>query len=213
MEEYKFDKSTFMGGWFMPEDLCDSLIEYYNNNKQNHVEGMTASGVNHDIRKNTELIIWPEKFMDLDRYLFFLQECLDKYKEKYIWSDKVNSYSINEPIKIQHYAPNEGYYAMHMENSGHASPFITRHLVFMTYLNTLDNAGTEFHYQNLTTECKKGLTLIWPAGWTHVHRGIKNTVGNKYIMTGWYGFYFPDATYLPPRRESSEVNAKESASV
>ena len=58
----------------------------------------------------------------------------------------------------------------------------------MTYLNTLENAGTEFLYQNVTTPCEKGLTLIWPATWTHTHRGIVNYVGEKYITTGWYSF-------------------------
>tara|TARA_R100001460_G_scaffold26242_4_gene52988 strand:- start:1879 stop:2472 length:594 start_codon:yes stop_codon:yes gene_type:complete len=192
MEQYKFDESSFMGGWFMPGDLCDSLIEYYHSKEDQHTDGISGGGVDHKVRKNTDLVIYPENFVDLDRYLFFLQECLDKYKEKYEWCDNVNAYSIIEPIKIQHYAPTEGYYTMHMENSGHPDPFILRHLVFMTYLNTLDNAGTEFYYQKLTTECKKGLTLIWPAGWTHVHRGVTNNVSDKYITTGWYSFVMPE---------------------
>jgi hypothetical protein len=34
----------------------------------------------------------------------------------------------------------------------------------MTYLNDVDDGGTDFLYQKLTTPAKKGLTLIWPAG-------------------------------------------------
>ena len=30
----------------------------------------------------------------------------------------------------------------------------------MTYLNNVENGGTEFYYQNLRVEAKKGLTLI-----------------------------------------------------
>ena len=59
----------------------------------------------------------------------------------------------------------------------------------MTYLNTLDNAGTEFYYQKTTTPCEKGLTIIWPAGWTHTHKGVISNVDEKYIITGWYSFY------------------------
>ena len=57
----------------------------------------------------------------------------------------------------------------------------------MTYLNNVKNGGTYFKYQNLKTKAKKGLTLIWPTDFTHVHQGIisKET---KYIVTGWYGF-------------------------
>jgi hypothetical protein len=57
----------------------------------------------------------------------------------------------------------------------------------MTYLNDVKNGGTEFKYQNLKTEAKEGLTLIWPSDFTHVHRGIiANEI--KYVITGWYNF-------------------------
>ena len=32
---------------------------------------------------------------------------------------------------------------------------------------------------------KKGLTLIWPAEWTHAHKGNILHSGSKYIVTGW----------------------------
>ena len=62
----------------------------------------------------------------------------------------------------------------------------------MTYLNTIDDGGgTEFILQNLVASAKQGLTLIWPAGWTHYHRGIVSNTQIKYIITGWLCFY-PD---------------------
>ena len=33
MIEYKLDDITCMGGWFIPEKVCDDLIELYNQNK------------------------------------------------------------------------------------------------------------------------------------------------------------------------------------
>ena len=33
-----------------------------------------------------------------------------------------------------------------------------------------------------------GRTVIWPAGWTHPHKGVTPNKGLKYIATGW--FYF-----------------------
>ena len=56
----------------------------------------------------------------------------------------------------------------------------------MTYLNDVDDGGTEFLYQNLITPAEKGLTLIWPAGFTHTHRGVVSQTKTKYIATGWY---------------------------
>ena len=55
------------------------------------------------------------------------------------------------------------------------------------YLNDIDEAGeTEFLYQNKRFAPKKNRLLLWPADWSHTHRGnppIGNT--NKYILTTW----------------------------
>ena len=74
-----------------------------------------------------------------------------------------------------------------MENNG-IYPDIKRHLVFMTYLNNVENGGTDFLYQNYTTKAIKGNTVIWPAAWTHTHKGQISKTEDKYIITGWYVF-------------------------
>ena len=58
----------------------------------------------------------------------------------------------------------------------------------MTYLNTVKNAGTEFKYQKLKTKAVKGKTVIWPASWTHTHRGSDNDKKEKIIIAGWFNF-------------------------
>jgi hypothetical protein len=59
----------------------------------------------------------------------------------------------------------------------------------MTYLNDLTDGGeTEFHYQQVKVKPEKGLTLIWPADWTHTHRGIPSETQEKYIVTGWLNY-------------------------
>jgi len=73
-------------------------------------------------------------------------------------------------LKIQHYKPGEGFFKWHTENEGYGNSKL-RHLVFMTYLNTVEDAGTEFYHQKITSPAKKGLTLMWPAEWTHTHKG------------------------------------------
>jgi hypothetical protein len=60
----------------------------------------------------------------------------------------------------------------------------------MLYLNTLEpeSAGeTEFLYQQTRIQPVENTMILWPAAYTHAHRG--NTVfGNtsKYIVTGWF---------------------------
>ena len=60
----------------------------------------------------------------------------------------------------------------------------------MTYLNDVSDGGeTAFLYQNVKVKPEKGLTLIWPAEWTHTHKGMVSMTQTKYIITGWYSFY------------------------
>ena len=67
---------------------------------------------------------------------------------------------------------------------------VKRLLVYMTYLNTVKKGGhTEFLYQKLKIKPEKGLTLIWPADFTHTHRGNVVEEGDKYIATGWYCYF------------------------
>jgi hypothetical protein len=59
----------------------------------------------------------------------------------------------------------------------------------MTYLNDVtDHGETEFYYQNLKVTPQKGKTVIWPADWTHTHRGIVSPTQDKYIVTGWFDY-------------------------
>ena len=88
---------------------------------------------------------------------------------------------------MQWYQKGGGYHTWHHENDG-SRRNIHRHLVFMTYLNDATNAGTQFKYQNITTPCVKGLTLIWPATHTHVHKGQISETHEKAVVTGWYSF-------------------------
>ena len=64
-----------------------------------------------------------------------------------------------------------------------------RLFAFMTHLNDVDQGGsTYFSHYDLEIKPSKGLTLIWPAEWTHAHRGNILKTGSKYIITGWITF-------------------------
>ena len=100
-----------------------------------------------------------------------------------------NQFGIQEYINIQHYAPKQGYHAWHSERAG-VGIANTRLLAFMTYLNDVENGGeTSWLYQNLKIKPERGLTVIWPADWTHTHRGITAPNEHKYITTGWLNYW------------------------
>ena len=115
-----------------------------------------------------------------------LQRCYDAYTEQFsvLKNDKI----IGTAMKMQRTDPGGGYHVWHCEqgNGDHAE----RVLVYMLYLNTLiqKEAGeTEFLYQQRRLTPTENTMILWPAAFTHAHRG--NTVfgqRSKYIVTGWF---------------------------
>lgn len=79
----------------------------------------------------------------------------------------------------------EGHYNWHMD----LGPSITasaRVLVCMYYLNDVTEGGeTEFYYQNIESKPTKGSLMLFPADWTHLHRGKPPISNTKYICNFW----------------------------
>ena len=64
-----------------------------------------------------------------------------------------------------------------------------RVLAWMFYLNTItDGGGTYFDNYDLTMNAVQGRCVIWPAYWTHMHKGIVSKTETKYIATGWMNY-------------------------
>jgi len=95
---------------------------------------------------------------------------------------------VGTTMNIQKYEPGEGYFCWHTERTLPLVETVDRALVFMTYLNDVPDGGTKFFHQGITTPAKKGLTLIWPVDWTHVHAGQITEKSEKYIITGWINY-------------------------
>ena len=186
--EEHFEEHLFIGGWYLPPEYCDEIIEYFNFNKKYTDKGVSGLGLNTEIKQSYDLGVGSHNFDCIwGVYRKFLHKCLEKYWHKYSQSNEVNIYGIVEDFNIQKYPIGGGFKNWHCENTGHNIGG-KRHLVFMTYLNDVEDGGTEFLYQKITTPAKKGLTLIWPAPWTHTHRGQVSNTKEKYIVTGWYSF-------------------------
>lgn len=87
-------------------------------------------------------------------------------------------------IKIQMTKPSQGYHVWHCENSDLLNK--GRFLTWILYLNDIEEGGeTEFIHLSQRISPKTGRLVIFPAGWTHAHRGNPPLEGTKYIATGW----------------------------
>ena len=199
MGQQKIVSPSFIGEYKLENlSICDDLIGFHKKDplqlkKKGAVGNKSINGTNtieEEVKKSTDMSLNAEEPFIAEfcpaylKYLYELKNILNKYKEEYIYSDRVSKYSVTESINIQHYKPGEGFLKWHSERTGPSN----RHLVFMTYLNDVPEGGTEFYYQNYTTEAVKGKTLIWPSDWTHTHKSQVSNTHEKYIITGWYSY-------------------------
>lgn len=169
--------------------ICDELIDFHKTSESKEKGRISRNQIDTTLKSSTDVTIWDFTHPVINKYCDNLQDILNEYIEAYSYCNYYAPFNITEPMSIQHYKPGEAFYAYHTERGSAFMPSVTRHLVFMTYLNDIDDeGGTEFFYQKLKVKPKKGLTLIWPADWTHTHKGIPSETQDKYVITGWYNY-------------------------
>tara|TARA_B100000900_G_scaffold344_1_gene326 strand:+ start:88 stop:663 length:576 start_codon:yes stop_codon:yes gene_type:complete len=87
-------------------------------------------------------------------------------------------------LKLKKIPIGGGFHSWHFENSG--IQYSQRVFVCQLYLNDdFDGGETEFLYQNRREEAVKGDVIMFPAGFTHTHRGNPPIGNPKYIATSW----------------------------
>ena len=115
-----------------------------------------------------------------------LSLCIREYAHNYFPIKQLTASS--KEFKIQKTPPRGGYHQWHCEQCNNDTS--SRVLGWMVYLNDIpDGEGeTEFIWQKLRVKPESGKFLIWPASFTHTHRGNPVYSCDKYIATGWYTF-------------------------
>ena len=183
---------TFIHQGEVSAAVCDRLLEFYTAHPQYHRRG-GSDEINSDAASSRDKqcteISMPHYMTPLPEYMQELRVVVDAYVNEYKWATFGAPWAPAEPVNIQHYAPHEGFHAWHCERSSAAAQYSGRHLVFMTYLNTVTDQGeTEWWYQHVKIKPQKGLTVVWPSSWTHMHRGIASPTEHKWIITGWLNY-------------------------
>ena len=184
------EQTNFIGCWNLNENnLCSEIIDLFEKNKMLQKRGTTAKGVNEKLKKSIDMTIQPndlnkEEFKVLKRYVKNLFKCYQDYKVIWPFLDKTFA-SLDIPaFNIQKYEEGGHFASTHCERG--SIPHMHRVFAWMTYLNDVDSGGeTYFEHFNLKIKPETGKTLIWPAEWTHAHKGEVLKTGLKYIITGW----------------------------
>ena len=169
-------------------NICDDIINYFENSNEKH-KGLTRGIVKPEMKDSTDCDI-ERNTLEYKNYFQQLQKVVYSYIKKFPRCNSSLPWSVLEHTQIQKYEPGQGYHTWHAERPGVTIPVLSRHLVFMTYLNDVtDGGGTEFYHQKLITKARKGLTLIWPSDWTFTHRSEVSPTQTKYIITGWFNHH------------------------
>ena len=190
---------NFIGSWIInPLSICDELIAYFEANKNKQITGAMAGGTrSSDFKNSIDINVSPRETKlpgneVFNKYFNSLFSCYQDYTRQWPFLTESTDFPKNLHIgsfNLQRYQSGQHFQKMHAERSS----LDTLHRIFawMTYLNDVeikDGGSTFFSHYDIEIQPKKGLTLIWPAEWTHAHKGNLLHANSKYIITGWMHF-------------------------
>lgn len=116
-----------------------------------------------------------------------VKDAMKDYVLEYSILQDIDSHGIRS-CRIQKTEPGGGYHRWHYESQG--IDVSRRFMVFSVYLNNVEEGGeTEFLYQKKRIPAQEGTVVLWPATYTHVHRGNPPLSNTKYIATGWIEYF------------------------
>ena len=180
---------------YFPDALCDKYLRFFEKitlteegifgkQKRNNLEEATDQHVFLiNDQYDTEISL---RYIGGDFQNFFWKDCYPKYIEKYSILKRFQKHRILS-LKLQETKKGQGYHAWHCETMSMGNR--NRFLVVSLYLNTVEKEGeTEFLHQGLRVTPVKNRFVMFPATYTHVHRGNPPLSGSKYIITGWLEF-------------------------
>lgn len=180
----------------LSDEFCDSIIEWFEDFDSNVIHSpeelvkKNTSGVRdgrgsngRGMRKDISYFADTESAPFEHTLRGLLNDCAKEYITEY---PNLGEYHLsNRSLKIQKTPPHGGYHVWHHE---HGYDFFSRVLVWTAYLNDVPEGEgeTEFLYQGLKVNPKKGRVCLFPAAYTHLHRGNPPYSCDKYIATGWF---------------------------
>ena len=197
MQRIALEKSplipNFIGSWVIePLSLCDELITYFESNIAKQQIGATGGGRNLSVKDRMDIAIAPNQ-LDLPGnevfklYINSLFACYKDYLVQWPFLAEIAQNLEMGSFNLGRYQRGQHFQKMHTERASLDS--LHRVLAWMTYLNDVDEGGeTCFSHYGLNIKPRKGLTMIWPAEWTHAHKGNVLLGESKYMITGWLTF-------------------------
>jgi hypothetical protein len=191
----QLDKDIAVWPGVLGADECQKLIDHYNNLEKlslsySRIQLGDAPSHRKSDRATFPLEEGSMRFTpDMSFINFFLERfwvCYNQYLDHYSVLGEVSKQQIRS-LKIQKTLPGQGYHVWHFESD--ALERAGRICAWGLYLNTVEQGGeTEWLYQGVRIPATQGTLVVWPAGYTHAHRGNPPLSGEKFLLTGWVEF-------------------------
>lgn len=180
-------------GIFTP-DFCQSVIQYHENAAQAGLamtRQVADAGMLKVQKDDESLYMHQEELVSLDGTKIILKQFKEAFSVQ-LYPQYLSQFDILHTsdnlnikyVKVQKTKVGGGYHIWHHETDRRETS--NRVLAWTVYLNDVAEGGeTEYLYQHLRIKPTTGTFVIWPAGFTHTHRGNPPLSNDKYIMTGW----------------------------
>jgi len=173
----------------LTKNECKLIIDEFESNKNKHIRGKSGNyEVQPEVKDSTDLgYAMNDKSITSSILSKSLNFHVDLYKKQYPdLTNLIYPWACMNSYNIQKYEPNQGYFSHHCEVASVMTS--SRVLIWMFYLNTVPNGGTLFPSYEIGTNAIQGRLVLWPAYWTHGHKGQISDTHVKYIATGWHIF-------------------------
>lgn len=165
-------------------NLVDRLWDNQDKVDKNQIyfESLNEHRLPNSLRQDRALFISnPDYNEDVRTFSNWLQTGFELYCQKYEISHALTS-NTNKFHQVEPFQ--NGYSVLHYEAADGDSA--RRCLTWLMYLNDVEEGGeTEFPAYGLRVKPKAGRLVIWPAAFTHYHRG-NPPFSRKCYVTGWF---------------------------
>jgi len=195
MISYSFENFVGVYENVLDSENCRSIIEYFESLREfNLVIGHEEYSKNIASRKDEtvftmhpDTIALPKSHPILQQFSEKFWICYEQYCKEYSILTTIKRHGFFQ-LRIQRTDVGGGFHNWHFENDGMESS--NRLVAFMLYLNDVEEGGeTEFLYLHKRYQAKTGKMLIWPATYSHTHRGNPPLSNAKYIITAWLTYF------------------------
>jgi hypothetical protein len=174
--------NNFIGGFYIPkksELICDLLKEIHESDpSKTSEEVMDENGkplktsedcyiIDRDITQEVKLI---------------LQKAITNYVRKYPLAGGAEM-TIHERMKIRKYDKDTTLKSWKIDYISKQEVVASRHISFMVFLNTIEDARVNFLHQNIGIAPEKGLMLLYPSGWMFANM-CESLTEPMYVLTG-----------------------------